>query len=76
MRGASAAANVDVRHTEALLKTGALQSAIFRETSAPSGCWATPPPKERIRAGCDGYIAKPMRYRDFLAAIEARLART
>jgi two-component system cell cycle response regulator DivK len=32
--------------------------------------------KERIRAGCDGYIAKPMRYRDFLAAIEARLART
>jgi two-component system cell cycle response regulator DivK len=28
--------------------------------------------EERIRAaGCDGYIAKPMRYKDFLAAIAA-----
>jgi two-component system cell cycle response regulator DivK len=33
--------------------------------------------EERIRAaGCDGYIAKPMRYKDFLAAIAAQLART
>jgi two-component system, cell cycle response regulator DivK len=33
--------------------------------------------EERIRAaGCDGYIAKPMHYKDFLAAIEARLVRT
>jgi two-component system cell cycle response regulator DivK len=33
--------------------------------------------EERIRAaGCDGYIAKPMRYREFLATIAARLART
>jgi two-component system cell cycle response regulator DivK len=33
--------------------------------------------EERIRAaGCDGYIAKPMRYRDFLATIAAQLART
>jgi two-component system cell cycle response regulator DivK len=33
--------------------------------------------EERIRAaGCDGYIAKPMRYQDFLAVIEAQLART
>ena len=32
--------------------------------------------EERIRAaGCDGYIAKPMRYQEFLAAIEAQLAR-
>ena len=31
----------------------------------------------RIRAaGCDGYIAKPMRYREFLATIAAQLART
>ena len=31
--------------------------------------------EERIRAaGCDGYIAKPMHYKDFLAAIEAQLA--
>jgi len=31
----------------------------------------------RIRAaGCDGYIAKPMDYREFLATIAARLART
>jgi two-component system cell cycle response regulator DivK len=30
----------------------------------------------RIRAaGCDGYIAKPMRYQDFLATVAARLAR-
>jgi two-component system cell cycle response regulator DivK len=30
--------------------------------------------EERIRAaGCDGYIAKPMRYQDFLAAIAAQL---
>jgi len=30
----------------------------------------------RIRAaGCDGYIAKPLRYREFLATIEAQLAR-
>ena len=28
----------------------------------------------RIRAaGCDGYIAKPLAYRDFLATISARL---
>jgi two-component system cell cycle response regulator DivK len=32
--------------------------------------------EERIRAaGCDGYIAKPMGYRDFLATIAAELAR-
>ena len=31
--------------------------------------------EERIRAaGCDGYIAKPMRYQDFLATIAAKLA--
>jgi two-component system, cell cycle response regulator DivK len=33
--------------------------------------------EERIRAaGCDGYIAKPMRYGDFLTTIAAQLART
>ena len=32
--------------------------------------------EERIRAaGCDGYIAKPMRYQEFLAAIATQLAR-
>ncbi len=32
--------------------------------------------EERIRAaGCDGYIAKPMRYKEFLAAIAGQLAR-
>src|SRR5216684_9110379 len=31
----------------------------------------------RIRAaGCDGYIAKPMRYQEFLATIAEQLART
>ena len=31
--------------------------------------------EERIRAaGCDGYIAKPMRYKDFLATIAAQLS--
>jgi two-component system cell cycle response regulator DivK len=31
--------------------------------------------EERIRAaGCDGYIAKPMRYKEFLASVAARLA--
>jgi two-component system, cell cycle response regulator DivK len=31
--------------------------------------------EERIRAaGCDGYIAKPMRYREFLATVAAHLA--
>ena len=31
--------------------------------------------EERIRAaGCDGYIAKPLAYRDFLAAMAAQLA--
>jgi two-component system cell cycle response regulator DivK len=31
--------------------------------------------EERIRAaGCDGYIAKPLAYRDFLATISAHLA--
>ena len=30
--------------------------------------------EERIRAaGCDGYIAKPLAYRDFLAVISAQL---
>jgi two-component system cell cycle response regulator DivK len=33
--------------------------------------------EERIRAaGCDGYIAKPMRYREFLATIDAALPRS
>lgn len=33
--------------------------------------------EERIRAaGCDGYIAKPMRYRDFLATVAGQLARS
>jgi two-component system, cell cycle response regulator DivK len=33
--------------------------------------------EERIRAaGCDGYIAKPMGYREFLSAIEVQLTRT
>jgi two-component system cell cycle response regulator DivK len=33
--------------------------------------------EERIRAaGCDGYIAKPMRYQEFLATIADQLART
>ena len=33
--------------------------------------------EERIRAaGCDGYIAKPMRYQEFLATIAAQLPRT
>ena len=32
--------------------------------------------EERIRAaGCDGYIAKPMRYQEFLAVVAAQLAR-
>ena len=32
--------------------------------------------KERIlAAGCDGYIAKPLRYKEFLATIAASLAR-
>ena len=31
--------------------------------------------EERIRAaGCDGYIAKPMRYQEFLATLAAHLA--
>jgi two-component system cell cycle response regulator DivK len=31
--------------------------------------------EERIRAaGCDGYIAKPMHYKEFLAAVTAQLA--
>jgi two-component system, cell cycle response regulator DivK len=33
--------------------------------------------EERIRAaGCDGYIAKPMQHREFLATIAAQLTRT
>jgi two-component system, cell cycle response regulator DivK len=33
--------------------------------------------EERIRAaGCDGYIAKPMRYQEFLATVAAQLARS
>jgi two-component system cell cycle response regulator DivK len=32
--------------------------------------------EERIRAaGCDGYIAKPLRYQDFLATIAVQLAK-
>jgi two-component system cell cycle response regulator DivK len=32
--------------------------------------------EERIRAaGCDGYIAKPMRYKDFLATVASKLVR-
>jgi two-component system cell cycle response regulator DivK len=33
--------------------------------------------EERIRAaGCDGYVAKPVRYRELLASVAAQLART
>jgi two-component system cell cycle response regulator DivK len=33
--------------------------------------------EERIRAsGCDGYIAKPIRYREFLATVAAQLTRS
>jgi two-component system cell cycle response regulator DivK len=33
--------------------------------------------EERIRAaGCDGYIAKPLAYREFLATVAARLQKT
>jgi two-component system cell cycle response regulator DivK len=33
--------------------------------------------EERIRAaGCDGYIAKPMRYKELLQVVAAHLART
>jgi len=33
--------------------------------------------EERIRAaGCDGYIAKPLAYREFLTTIAARLQKT
>jgi two-component system cell cycle response regulator DivK len=33
--------------------------------------------EERIRAaGCDGYIAKPMRYKDFLATVATHVAQT
>jgi two-component system cell cycle response regulator DivK len=33
--------------------------------------------EERIRAsGCDGYIAKPMRYREFLATVALQLERS
>ena len=33
--------------------------------------------EERIvAAGCDGYIAKPMRYREFLTTIAAHLVKT
>jgi two-component system cell cycle response regulator DivK len=33
--------------------------------------------EERIcAAGCDGYIAKPLRYKDFLATITVQLAKT
>jgi len=33
--------------------------------------------EERIRAaGCDGYIAKPLSYRDFLTTISAQLAKS
>jgi two-component system cell cycle response regulator DivK len=33
--------------------------------------------EERIRAaGCDGYIAKPMRYREFLATVAGKLLGT
>jgi two-component system cell cycle response regulator DivK len=33
--------------------------------------------EERIRAaGCDGYIAKPMRYQEFLSTVAAQLAQT
>jgi two-component system cell cycle response regulator DivK len=32
--------------------------------------------EERIRAaGCEGYIAKPMRYKEFLATIATHLSR-
>jgi two-component system cell cycle response regulator DivK len=33
--------------------------------------------EERIRAaGCDGYIAKPLAYREFLATVSAQLAKS
>ena len=59
--------HVDVRRTEALLETGALQSAIFDSANF-----------SLIESNIDalmttGYIAKPMRYREFLPTITAHL---
>ncbi len=54
--GRAADVKLDVRHTETLLKTGALQSAIFNSANF--------------------YIAKPMRYQEFLTTIAGQLART
>jgi CheY-like chemotaxis protein len=81
--------NNDLGHAEALLITGALQSAIFNSAKFSSiatdakgviqifNVGAEQGDEQRIlEAGCDGYIAKPLRYREFLAAVAAQLAAT
>ena len=52
-------ANPDLRHIPIVAVTSYALSGDEAKTMA---------------AGCDGYIAKPMRYKDFLATVDAQLA--
>lgn len=53
----------EARHAETLLETDALQTAIFNSANFSS----------IETAGCDGYIKKPFRYMEFLAAVQSQL---
>jgi two-component system cell cycle response regulator DivK len=69
----AAAVKMDGTHPEVLLQAGALQSAI---PVIALTALAMKGDEARIRAaGCDGYIAKPMHYQEFLATIAARPVR-
>jgi len=63
---------MDGLHATALLKQDAVTSGI---PVIALTALAMKGDEERIRAaGCDGYVAKPIRYREFLATIAAHLS--
>ena len=63
---------------------GLQATALFKKNEATRGipvialtALAMKGDEERIRAaGCDGYIAKPLAYKDFLSVIRAQLAKS
>ena len=67
--------SMEFRRQESLLKAGALQDAIFNRVIALTAMAMKQDRERSLEAGCDAYIAKPLRYQELYVAIDALLAR-